>query len=175
MATIPGIRSICIVTRYPARAARNIRLFCPAVVQPLEMHGRSDNRNPLRVIRWSCNAYIAHYYAAAAHNLRTAFLEHSTHGQLICRLTIAPTYPPVSQACGRFSVSSKSCYSIITPPGLMPPRINLYRATNGRDDATHPPPATPRNIRRNRQAQQAPAGHTPPPNAQQSGRGHVII
>ena len=30
---------------------------------------------------------------------------------------IAPTIPPVSWARGRFSVSSKSCYAIITPSG----------------------------------------------------------
>ena len=36
---------------------------------------------------------------------------------MIHRLMIAPTVPPVSQARGRFSVSSKSCYTIITPSG----------------------------------------------------------
>ena len=30
---------------------------------------------------------------------------------------IAPTISPVARACGRFSVSSKSCYAIITPSG----------------------------------------------------------
>lgn len=37
--------------------------------------------------------------------------------QMIHRLMIAPTIPPVSRARGRFSVSSKSCYAIITPSG----------------------------------------------------------
>ena len=36
---------------------------------------------------------------------------------MIHRLLIAPTIPPVARACGRFSVSSKSCYAIITPSG----------------------------------------------------------
>ena len=36
---------------------------------------------------------------------------------MIHRLMIAPTIPPVSRARGRFSVSSKSCYAIITPSG----------------------------------------------------------
>ena len=37
--------------------------------------------------------------------------------QMMHRLMIAPTFPPVSRARGRFSVSSKSCYAIITPSG----------------------------------------------------------
>ena len=37
--------------------------------------------------------------------------------QMMHRLMIAPTISPVARACGRFSVSSKSCYAIITPSG----------------------------------------------------------
>ena len=66
--------------------------LCSSAVQPLEIHGRSDAQNN----------------------------HESTQGsrqQMIHRLMIAPTNPPVSRACGRFSVSSKSCYAIITPSG----------------------------------------------------------
>ena len=66
--------------------------FCPSAVQPLEIRGRSDAQN---------------------HHESTQ----GSQQQMIHRLMIAPTNPPVSQACGRFSVSSKLCYTIITPSG----------------------------------------------------------
>ena len=66
--------------------------FCSSAVQPLEIHGRSDAQTR----------------------------QESSQGsqqQMMHRLMIAPTFPPVSRARGRFSVSSKSCYAIITPSG----------------------------------------------------------
>ena len=66
--------------------------LCPSAVQPLEIHGRRDAQNHQESARGS-------------------------QQQMIHRLMIAPTIPPVSRARGRFSVSSKSCYSIITPSG----------------------------------------------------------
>ena len=66
--------------------------FCPSAVQPIEIHGRSDAQN--------------HQESAQG-----------SQQQMIHRLIIAPTFPPVSRARGRFSVSSKSCYTIITPSG----------------------------------------------------------
>ena len=90
-------------TRHPAMAfIPDVRLIChwllftslcPSAVQPLE--------------RYTDGA-----------TLKTA--KESARGsqqQMIHRLMIAPTVPPVSQARGRFSVSSKSCYAIITPSG----------------------------------------------------------
>ena len=52
-------------------------------------------------------------------------------------------------------------------------RTDLYRAANGRNDTTRQPPDAPRNIRRNRQAQQAPAEYAPPPYTRY--RGHVRL
>ena len=89
-------------TQHPAMAfIPDVRLICrwllftslcPSAVQPLEIHGRSDAQNR----------------------------QESSQGsqqQMMHRLMIAPTFPPVSRARGRFSVSSKSCYAIITPSG----------------------------------------------------------
>ena len=53
-------------------------------------------------------------------------------------------------------------------------RTDLYRAADGRDGATHSPFDAPRNIRRNGQAQQAPAEYPPPPNTQYRGRVRLI-
>ena len=55
-----------------------------------------------------------------------------------------------------------------------PQRIDLYRAANGRDRTTLSPLDAPRNIRRNRQAQPAPAEYAPPPYAQHTGRVRLI-
>lgn len=53
-------------------------------------------------------------------------------------------------------------------------RTDLYRATDGRENATLQPLDAPRNIRRYWQAQQAPAENAPPHYAQHSGRVRLI-
>ena len=74
MAFIPDVRLIC--HRLLSTG------FCPDDVPPFELLVGSDKLTPMRVIRWSDDAYITHHYAAAAHNLRAATLEHSAHEQL---------------------------------------------------------------------------------------------
>ena len=72
------------------------------------------------------------------------------------RLMIAPTIPPVARARGRFSVSSKSCYAIITPSGknrsgltytaplmgakMLHGNLSTHRAISGGIGKHSPPP-----------------------------------
>ena len=62
-------------TQHPAMAFMpDVRLIChwlppafvPTMFRPLSCSSEATKQYPLRVIRWSDNAYIAHYYAAAA-------------------------------------------------------------------------------------------------------------
>ena len=130
-------------TRHPAMAfIPDVRLichwllstsFCSSAVQPLEIHGRSDAQTR----------------------------QESSQGsqqQMIHRLMIAPTVPPVSRARGRFSVSSKSCYSIITPSGKNRNGLTYIalergttalialRSRNSQRDILHDAPSTRRAI-----------------------------
>ena len=57
MAFIPDVRLVC--HRLPPA-------FVPTMFRPLSCSPEATTQHPLRVIRWSHNAYITHYYAAAA-------------------------------------------------------------------------------------------------------------
>lgn len=57
MAFIPGVRLIC-HWLLPA--------FVPTMFRPLSCSPEATTQHPSRVIRWSHNTYITHYYAAAA-------------------------------------------------------------------------------------------------------------
>ena len=59
MAFIPGVRLICHWLLLTS--------FCPSVCStPRDTRTKRQKQHPLQVIRWSHNAYITHYYAAAA-------------------------------------------------------------------------------------------------------------
>ena len=65
MAFIPGVSLICHRLLFTG--------FCPDDVPPFELLVGSDKLTPMRVIRWSDDAYITHHYAAAAPNLRDGY------------------------------------------------------------------------------------------------------
>ena len=146
-------------TRHPAMAfIPDVRLIChwllftslcPSAVQPLEIHGRSDAQNHQRV----------RTRLPAANDTP---LDDSSY--------CSPSLPGAWSVFG--VVEIVLCYN--NAVRQKPQRIDLYRAAHGRDCATHRPLDAPRNVRRNGQAQQAPAGYTPPHYAQHSGRVRLI-
>ena len=157
-------------TRHPAMAfIPDVRLIChwlppvfvPTMFRPLSCSSEATTQHPLRVIRWSHNAYITHYYAAAAlipERLRWNIARAGNCLPLACALL----FRRLSFGSGASTSRRPVC------------RTDLYRAANGRDDTTRQPLDAPRNIRRYWQAQQAPAEYTPPHYAQHSGRVRLI-
>ena len=62
-----------IYTGCPSHLSLATTSFCPDDVPPFELLVGSDKLTPMRVIRWSDDAYITHHYAAAAPNLRDGY------------------------------------------------------------------------------------------------------
>ena len=147
--------------------------FCPDDVPPLSCSSEATTQHPLRVIRWSDNAYITHYYAAAAlipERLRWNIARASNRLPLADSSYYSPSLPGV-----------RSVFSIVeivlfynNAVRQKPQRIDLYRAANGRQNATQSPLDAPRNIRRNGQARQASAEYAPPPHIRYGGRVRLI-
>ena len=123
MAFIPGVRLICHWLP-PA--------FVPTMFRPLSCSSEATTQHPLRVIRWSHNAYITHYYAAAAlipERLRWNIARAGNCLPLACALL----FRLLSFGSGASTSRRPVC------------RTDLYRAANGRDNL-HGYPLTRRAI-----------------------------
>lgn len=154
MAFIPGVRLICHWLLLTS--------FCPSVCStPRDTRTKRQKQPPLQVIRWSHNAYITHYCAAAAlipERLRWNIARAGNCLPLACALL----FRRLSFGSGASTSRRPVC------------RTDLYRAANGRKNATQSPLDAPRYIRRHWQAQPAAAGYTPPHYAQHRGRVRLI-
>ena len=123
MAYIPGVRLICHWLP-PA--------FVPTMFRPSSCSSEATTQHPLIVIRWSDNAYIAHYYAAAAlipERLRWNIACAGNRLPLACALL----FRLLSFGSGASTSRRPVC------------RTDLYRATDGRD-SLHCNPLTRREI-----------------------------
>ena len=117
-------------TRHPAMAfIPDVRLIChwlppafvPTMFRPLSCSSEATTQHPLRVIRWSHNAYITHYYAAAAlipERLRWNIARAGNCLPLACALL----FRLLSFGSGASTSRRPVC------------RTDLYRAANGRDN-----------------------------------------
>ena len=123
MAFIPDVRLIC---RWLPPA------FVPTMFRPLSCSPEATIQHPLRVIRWSHNAYITHYYAAAAlipERLRWNIARAGNCLPLACALL----FRLLSFGSGASTSRRPVC------------RTDLYLATYGRD-SLHAAPLTRRAI-----------------------------
>ena len=140
-------------TRHPAMAfIPDVRLIChwlppafvPTMFRPLSCSSEATTQHPPRAIRWSDNAYITHYYAAAAlipERLRWNIARAGNCLPLDYSSYYFPSRPGVWSVFG--IVEIVLCYNNAVRHN--PPRIDLYRATYGRDNL-HCNPLTRRAI-----------------------------
>ena len=107
-------------------------VFVPTMFRPLSCSPEATTQHPLRVIRWSHNAYITHYYAAAAlipERLRWNIARAGNCLPLACALL----FRLLSFGSGASTSRRQVCLT------------DLYRATDGRD-ILHCTPLTRRAI-----------------------------
>lgn len=126
MAFIPSVRLICHWLP-PA--------FVPTMFSPLRCSPEATTQHPLRVIRWSDNAYITHYYAAAAlipERLRWNIARVGNCLPLDNSSYCSPGLPGVWSVFG--IVEIVLCYNNAVLRKQQ--RIDLYRAAHGREYAT---------------------------------------
>ena len=159
--------SVSFVTGYCSPA------FVPTMFSPLRCSSEATTQHPLRVIRWSDDAYIMHHYAAAAlipERLRWNIARAGNCLPLDDSSYYSPSLLGVWSVFG--IVEIVLYYNNAVQQKLQ--RIDLYRAAYGRDNATRQPLDAPRYIRRHWQAQPAPAEYAPPPYTQYRGRVRLI-
>lgn len=140
---------------------------------PRDTRTKRQKQHPLQVIRWSDNAYITHYCAAAAlipERLRWNIACAGNCLPLANSSYYSPSRPGVRSVFG--VVEIVLCYN--NAVRQKPQRIDLYRAAYGRENATRQPSDAPRNIRQHRQVQRAAAEYTSPRYVQHSGRVRLI-
>ena len=115
-------------TQHPAMAfIPNVRLIChwlppafvPTMFRPLSCSSEATKQYPLRVIRWSDNAYITHYYAAAALIPERLRWNIARAGNRL-PLAVALLFRRLSFGSGASTSRRPVC------------RTDLYRAANGR-------------------------------------------
>ena len=110
-----------IYTGFPSHLSPATTGFCPDDVPPFELLVGSDKPTPMRVIRWSDNAYITHHCAAAGHNPAT--LEHSAHEQLAAACNVPYCFTFCRSVRGRPLARRPVC------------RTDFYRAGAGHNRA----------------------------------------
>lgn len=124
MAFIPGVRLICHWLLLTS--------FCPSVCStPRDTRTKRQKQPPLQVIRWSHNAYITHYCAAAAlipERLRWNIACAGNCFPLDYSSYYSPSLPGVWSVFR--IVEIVLCYN--NAVRQKPQRIDLYRAANGR-------------------------------------------
>lgn len=137
--------------------------ICLGVVQPCEMHTESEHYHG----RLICSVVLFVLTSRTIRRRRSQSLNGYNGTQNapdnICRLLL-PYYFAFCRLARGLPLHAAQIAVFVSRLSRAQPRITAIRFCNSkRDNTTHSPPDAPRNIRRNGQAQQAPAEYAPPP------------